>query len=141
MTHPTPIAAPEAPPLPLPGERMGMAGFSLATLAARIMLGMFLFFTLLTAVPWFFTRGPEVAFGVLISALLNILILTVFALLLPLGNRVLATVFALWCAWGLIDSFSGASNTFVAIVGYAHGVLNFVGIVGVVKGWPGKTTT
>ena len=118
-----------------------MGGFPLATLAARIMLGAFLFFILLTAVPWFFTRGPDVAFGVVISALPNLLILTVFAVLLPRGNLILAAVFALWCAWGLIDSFSGGPNLFVAMVGYAHGVLNFVGIVGVVKGWTAKAPT
>ncbi len=140
MTHPTPTAATSASPPPR-GKGQGVGGFPLATLAARIMLGMFLFFTLLTAVPWFYTRGPEVASGVVISALPNILILTAFAFLLPMGNRVLATVFALWCAWGLIDSFSGSPDIFVALVVYAHGILNFVGIVGVVKGWNAKATT
>ncbi len=139
MTHPTPTAATSTAPPPR-GEGMGVGGFPLATLVARIMLAVFLFFTLLTAVPWFFTRGPEMALGVLASALPNLLILAAFAFFLPKGNLILAATFALWCAWGLIDSFSGASNTFVAIVGYAHGVLSFVGIVGVVKGWPGKAT-
>ena len=135
MPPPAPTAATSAPPAPFWG---GSGRFPLATLAARIMLGVFLFFILLTAVPWFFTRGPEVAFGVVISAIPNFLVLAAFAFLLPRGNLILAAVFAVWCLWGLIDSFSGGPNLFAAMIGYAHGVLNFVGIAGVVKGWPGK---
>lgn len=138
MTHPTTTTTSAS--APLRGEWLGLGGFPLATLAARIMLGVFLFFTLLTAVPWFFARGPEVAFGVVISALPNLLILAAFAFLLPSGNRVLAAVFVLWCAWGLIDSFSGSPDILVALVAYTHGILNFVGIVGVVKGWNATAT-
>lgn len=112
--------------------------FALATFVARIMLGVFLFFTLMTAVPWSFTRGPEVALGVVIAALPNLLILAAFAFLLPRGNRILAAVFALWCAWGLIQSFSGGENFFLDIVAYSHGVLSFVGLADVVRDWKAK---
>lgn len=137
MPHPTPAAATNASPPPR-GERLGVGGFPLATLVARIMLAVFVFFTLMTAVPWFFTRGPDVAMGVLVSALPNLFVLGLFAFLLPRGNQISAAIFALWCAWGLLDSFTGGPNLFATMVGYAHGVLNFVGIVGVAKGWNAK---
>lgn len=140
MTHPTPTTATSASPPPR-GEGLGVGGFPLATLVARIMLATFLSLTLLTAAPWFFTRGPDVALHVLLSAMPNLLVLTAFAFLLPRGNPILAAVFALWCAWGLIDSLSGAPDATVALFGYAYGVLNFVGIVGVVKGFKSKANT
>ena len=107
MPHPTPTVPIAASP---PLHEKGPRGFPLATLVARIMLAVFLFFTMMTVVPWFLTRGPDVAFGVLVSALPTLLILAAFALLLPRGNRIVAAVFGLWCVWGLVGSFSGGPN-------------------------------
>ena len=109
--------------------------FPLATLVARPMLGTFLFLTVMTAGPWLFTRGPDVAFGVVVSALPNLLLCLAFVLILSKGNPWVAGAFGIFCVWGFIDSFSGAPNTLTALFGYAVGILNFVGIVGVDKGF------
>jgi hypothetical protein len=114
--------------------------FPLASLVARVMLGTFLFLTVMTVGPWLFTRGADVAFGVLLSALPNLLIHLAFVLLLPIGNRWVAGAFGIWCGWGFIDSLSGAPNTITALFGFAFGALSFVGIVGVYQGFKIKAT-
>jgi hypothetical protein len=112
--------------------------FPLATHVARLMLGTLLFLTVLTAGPWLFTRGANVALGVVVSALPNLLLQLAFVLLLPKGNPWVAGGFGILCVWGFIDSLSGAPHTFTALFGYAFGVLNFVGFVGVCKGFNKK---
>lgn len=115
--------------------------FPLATLVARLMLGTFLLLTAMTAGPWLFTRGPDVAFGVVVSSLPNLLLHLAFVLMLPKGNRWVAGAFGIWCVRGFIDSLLGDPNTLTALVTYAFGVLNFIGIVGVYKGFSNKAFT
>ena len=135
MTSATPSPMASQPSRAEQGRR---GSYPLASLVARIMLALFIVLMLMGAVPWFFTRGPGAAVQVVIASLPSVLIHAAFVVLLPKGNTIVAVVFGLWCGWGLMSSFSGAENTYVAIAGYAFGVLNFIGIAGVIKGLKAK---
>jgi hypothetical protein len=123
-----------------PSIRGHKPAFPLALLVAKLMFGTFLFLTFMTAGPWLFTRGPNVAFGVVLSALPNLLLHFAFVLWLRTGNRWAAGAFGIWCVWGFIDSLAGAPKFLTAIFVYAFGVLNFVGIVGAYQGFKIKAS-
>jgi hypothetical protein len=111
------------------------ATFPLAVLVARVLGWALLVIGVISGGAWIFTRGPAAGFNLMTGYLVLALSYFAFAYFLKKGSKVAAVLFALWCAWGLLDSISGADDPIVAILGYLFGVLNFVGLAAIVKGY------
>jgi Mg/Co/Ni transporter MgtE len=116
------------------------SAFPLATNVARVQLGLYAFLMAIPLVIWLFTRGPSASFAVLVSALPNLLLYLVFVWQLPKGNLWIAGVFGIICFVGFFNTISADGDKLEIIVGYIDGVLCFVGLVGVFKGFSRKAT-
>jgi hypothetical protein len=123
-----------------PGPRAPDPRFALAALAARLTAWAMAVLAVIASGAWVISRGPEAGLGLAASALPEILVNFGFAWFLSRGNSITAGLFALWCLWGLATAIQGDDTAVVAAIGYAFGVLNVIGLAGVVQGFRKRTT-
>jgi hypothetical protein len=109
--------------------------FALAALAARVIAWALAVVAVISGGAWVISRGPEAGLGLAARFLPEILANFGFAYFLSRGSRIAAGLFGLWCLWGIAKSIPGHDNAVAALVIYALGVLNFIGLAGVVKGF------
>jgi hypothetical protein len=120
-----------------PGPRSPDPRFALAALAARVTVWAMAVLAVIASGAWVMSRGPEARLGLAVGFLPEILVSFDFAYFLARGSRIAAGLFGLW---GLAKAIQGADDSVVAFMVYAFGVLNFIGLAGVVKGF-GKRTS
>jgi hypothetical protein len=118
-----------------PGIPTPQARFALAALAARLTAWTLAFLAVIVGVALVIGRGLEAGLGVATQVLPELLVNASFAYFLHRGSRIAAALFGLWCLWGLLKSIQGAEGAATALLVYAFGVLNFIGLAGVVKGF------
>jgi hypothetical protein len=123
-----------------PGPRTPDPRFALAALAARLIAWALAVVAVISGGAWVISRGPEEGLGLAARFLPEILANFGFAWFLSRGNRIAAALFGLWCLWGLAKSIQGHDTAVAALLIYALGILNFIGLAGVVKGF-GKRTS
>ncbi|MGL4236108.1 hypothetical protein [Tabrizicola sp.] len=112
--------------------------FPLAVLAARVMAWALLAIGIVGGGAWVIRHGPGPGFSLMAGNAVEALVLFAFAYFLRKGSAIAAILFGFWCLWGLLQSFAGAADPIVFAVLYALGILNFIGIAGVVKGFTSK---
>lgn len=123
-----------------PGPRAPDPRFALAALAARVMAWAMAVLAVIASGASVISRGPEAGLGLAAWALPEILAGFAFAWFLSRGNRIAAGLFGLWCLWGLAKAVQGSDTAVSTLIAYALGVLNVIGLAGVVQGF-GKRTT
>jgi hypothetical protein len=123
-----------------PGPRAPDPRFALAALAARLTAWAMAVFAVIASGAWVISRGPEAGLGLAVGFLPVILASFGFAWFLSRGNRIAAGLFGLWCLWGIAKAIQGDDNAVATLMGYAVGVLNFIGLAGVVKGFSKRTS-
>lgn len=122
-----------------PGPRAPDPRFALAALAARLTAWAFAVVAVISGGAWVISRGPEEGLGLAVRFLPEILANFGFAYFLSRGSRIAAGLFTLWCLWGLLKSIHGADHAIATMLVYAFGVLNVIGLAGVVKGFSTRT--
>lgn len=123
-----------------PGPRMPKPRFALAALAAKVIAWALAVVAVITGGAWVISRGPEEGLGLAARFLPEVLANFGFAYFLSRGSRIAAGLFGLWCLWGIAKSIPGADNAVAALLVYAIGVLNFIGLAGVVQGFAKRTS-
>ncbi len=123
-----------------PGPRAPDPRFALAALVAQLTAWAMAVLAVIASGAWVISRGPEAGFSLAVGFLPGILASFGFAWFLSRGNRIAAGLFGLWCLWGLAKAIQGDDNIVVALIGYAVGVLNLIGLAGVVKGFSTRTS-
>ena len=107
--------------------------FPLATLVAKIQVGVYLVLAIVAGTLVYFANGPRPALNLVLMIVLNTVPWVAFCIFLPRGSRIAAVLFGLLCLRQLFDAFSGGNSALSAMIGYGLGILGFVGLVGVVK--------
>ncbi len=115
--------------------------FALAALTARLIVWALAFVVVIGGGALVISRGPEAGFGLAAQVLPEVLVNGGFAYFLQRGSRIAAGLFGLWCFWGLAKSVQGHEDTITALLVYAFGVLNFIGLAAVVKGFVNRKAT
>lgn len=123
-----------------PGPRTTVSRFALAALAARVTAWAIAVVAVISGGAWVISRAPEDGLGLAARFLPEILANFGFAYFLSQGSQIAAALFALWCLWGLAKSLQVNGNAVAALVIYALGVLNFIGLAGVLKGFAKRTS-
>jgi hypothetical protein len=118
-----------------PGIPTETRPFALAAFVARTIVWALAFVTVIGGAALTISQGPEAGFGLAARILPEVLVNGGLAYFLHRSSRIAAVLFALWCLWGLASSVQGHEDTLTALLVYAFGVLNFIGLAAVVKGF------
>ena len=117
-----------------PGILKETRPFALAALAARAIVWAWALVAVIGGAALVISRGPEAGFALAAQVLPEIMVNGGLAYFLHRGSRIAAVLFGLWCLWGLARSLPGDADILTALLVYAFGVLNFIGLAAVVKG-------
>ncbi len=115
--------------------------FALAARTARGIVWALAFVTVIGGAALVISQGPQAGFALAAQILPEILVYSGFAYFLHRNSRIAAVLFGLWCLWGLARSVQGDADQIIALLVYGFGILNFIGLACVVKGFIDRKAT
>ncbi len=114
--------------------------FALASLAAWLLLYIWVGLSVFMSIFRMLDEGISQGLGYFLYSLIQTGILFAFVYFLNRGSKIVAVLFFFWCASYFLTAIAGDDNAVAAIFGYILGVLGFVGICGVLKGFAKEKT-
>ena len=107
----------------------------MASLTARLVLYIWLGISVFMSIFTIIDQGFGHGLAYFLYSLIQTAIFIAFIYFLNQGSKIAAVLFFLWCGSYFLSAIAGDDNVIGAIFGYLLGVLGFIGMCGVAKGF------